>query len=210
MLRTTRTSLPAWKFKEISSPNSWLRADLPMPSTFCTINPLVNVFRTQHLLQESVESLATRQREFEVNERNFNKDINNLGEKLSNSEVRNERANKELNEQRLKVSQLNTSVSSLEQLVCVKDDIKKQLETAERQAAQLLEDRKALRDQLEAVTVTQDQANARLLEAERGNNQLRQIIEEQNTQIEQLTLTIITLRESQEMYLPIKVDLLLQ
>ena len=206
MLRTTKTSLPAWRFKEINLPNSWLKADLPMLSTFSTIKPFINVLRTQHLLQESVENLAARQREFEVNERNFNKDVNNLGEKLSNSEVRNERVSKELNEQRLKVSQLSTSVSSLEQLVCVKDDIKKQLETAERQAAQLLDDRKVLRGQLEAVTITQDQANARLLEAERGNNQLRQIIEEQNTQIEQLTLTIITLRESQEMYLPIKVD----
>jgi len=164
--------------------------------------------QTQALLQESVEKLAARQREFEMNEKTFLRDTNVLTEKLSVSEMKGDRLTKDLNEQKMKVSQQNTTISSLEQLICVKEDISKQLEVTEKQLTQVLADRKELRMQLENVVVTQDQTNNKLFEAEKNSNQLRQIIEDRDQEIEQLTLTVIALRESQEVYVPTKDDMI--
>ena len=162
--------------------------------------------QTKQNLSESLEKLATRQREFEVSEKAFIKDKNVLCEKLDVAESRNDRLGKEVNEQKLKVSQLGTTISSLEQLVCVKEDMSKQLEGTQKQLGQVVEDRKALRAQLEAVVVSQDHANNKLLEVERTANQLRTIIEEKEEEIGQLTATVIALREATDVYVPTKVN----
>jgi hypothetical protein len=164
--------------------------------------------QTQQLLQESIEKLAARQREFELNEKTFTRDANNLTERFGVSELKNDRLTKELNEQKLKVSQQNTTISSLEQLICVKEDISKKLEVTEKQLTQVLTDRKELRAQLENVVVNQDQSNNKLFEAEKNSNQLRQIIEDKDQEIEYLTLTVIALRENQEVYVPEKGDMI--
>jgi len=161
---------------------------------------------TQHLLQESVEKLATRQREFEQNEKNFMKDVNTLNERSSTSETKNDRLAKELNEQKVKISQLNSTISSLEQIICVKEDISKQLEVKEKQYVQVADDRRELRAQLDGVLATQEQANNKLFEVERVSNELRQTIEEKEEQIDNLVATVIALRESQEVYVPAKGD----
>jgi len=162
--------------------------------------------QTKQNLQESLEKLATRQREFEINEKTFIKDKTVLCEKLDSAESRNDRLNKEVNEQKLKVSQMGTNISSLEQLVCVKEDISKQLDGTQKQLGQVVEDRKALRAQLESVVVSQDHANNKLLEVERSANQLRNIIEEKEEEIGHLTTTVIALREAQDVYVPTKGD----
>jgi len=164
--------------------------------------------QTQQLLQEAIEKLTMRQREFEMNEKVFMRDTSNLNERLGASELKNERLAKELNEHKLKVSQQNTTISSLEQLICVKEDISKQLEASEKQMVQVLADRKELRAQLENVVVSQDQANNKLFEAEKNANQFRQCIEDKDQEIEHLTMTVIALRESQEVYVPEKGDMI--
>lgn len=158
------------------------------------------------MLQEAVEKLAARQRDFEITEKNFMKDFNALNERFSTSESKNDRLTKELNEQKLKVSQLNTTVSGLEQVICVQEDISKQLETKDRQYTQVADDRRELRAQLDAVLATQEQANTKLFEVERVSNELRQTLEEKEEQIENLTATVIALREAQEVYIPTKGD----
>lgn len=164
------------------------------------------ICRTQQNLQDAVEKLAARQREFEFNEKTFIRDANVLNEKLNASEIKNDRLVKELNEHKLKISQQNSAISSLEQLICVKEDVSKQLENTEKQLNQVVADRKELRNQLENVVVTQDQANNRLFEAEKNSNQLRQIIEEKEQEVEHLTMTVIALKEGQEVYVPTKVN----
>jgi len=126
-----------------------------------------------------------------------------LTEKLDVSEFKNDRVTKELNEEKLKVSQLLTNVSSLEQLICVKEDVNKQLEVTQIQLEQVAEDRTALRNQLEAVVITQDLANNKLLEVEKTSNQLRTILEEKEEDIEYLT---VALKEAQDLYVPQKVE----
>ena len=163
--------------------------------------------RTQHLLQDSLEKLAQRQKEFEVNEVNFTKENNILAEKLSVSETKNDHLSKDLNEQRVKVSELHSTVAGLEQLVCVKEDVDKQLKTTQNQLLEAVEDKKSIRRQLEAVCISQDQISSKLLETEKAGNQLRQIAEEQDQEIEQLTATVIALRENMEVYVPAKVNL---
>ena len=126
-----------------------------------------------------------------------------MTEKLDVSEFKNDRVTKELNEEKLKVSQLLTNVSSLEQLICVKEDVNKQLEVTQIQLEQVAEDRTALRNQLEAVVITQDLANNKLLEVEKTSNQLRTILEEKEEDIEYLT---VALKEAQDLYVPQKVE----
>jgi len=164
--------------------------------------------RTQHLLQESVETLAHRQKEFEVNEVNFSKETNILAEKLSISETKNDHLSKDLNEQRVKVSELHSTVTQLEQIVCVKEDVEKQLQTTEKHLCEANDDKQAIRKQLEAVCINQDQTNAKLLETEKAGNQLRQVVEEQDQEIEQLTAENIALRENLEVYIPAKGDVI--
>ena len=167
----------------------------------------LTINRTQQLLQDAIEKLAARQREFELNEKNFIRDANALSEKFNASEIKNDRLLKELNEQKLKISQQNSAISGLEQLICVKEDVSKQLEATEKQLNQVAADRKDLRVQLENVVVTQDQANNKLFEAEKNANQLRQYIEEKEQEVEHLTMTVIALRENQEVYVPTKVNI---
>lgn len=162
-----------------------------------------NHAEVQQNLQDAVEKLATRQREFETAEKTFVKERTALTEKLDVSEFKNDRVTKELNEEKLKVSQLLTNVSSLEQLICVKEDVNKQLEVTQIQLEQVAEDRTALRNQLEAVVITQDLANNKLLEVEKTSNQLRTILEEKEEDIEYLT---VALKEAQDLYVPQKGD----
>ena len=164
-----------------------------------------NSYRTQYLLQEAVDNLALRQKQFENSEQAYKKDISCLAEKLNTVEIKTDYLNRELNQSKLKVSELNTTVIELEQLICVKEDVNKQLEAASRNIVDMNEDRKTLAHNLELVILSQDEANEKLFEASQTTHQLRQNNAEQAQQVEQLTMAVISLRENQQMYLPIKV-----
>ena len=79
------------------------------------------------MLEDVKETFSTKSAQFLEEKRQATTEIEDLKMKLNNQEIMSDGLIRELNEAQLKISSLNTNIFSLEQYVCVDDDVKQQL-----------------------------------------------------------------------------------
>ena len=74
------------------------------------------------------EELQNKDREFETIEKKYLREICNLKEKLDQSDTRENVLVQEVSSQKSKITELKSNVSSLEQILCIKEDVNRQLD----------------------------------------------------------------------------------
>ena len=85
--------------------------------------------RLQRLFEETEKSLHEQIKQTEEENATKSKRLEALKTGLKEEKIKNESLAQELKSAKLKVSELTSNISSLEQFVCVNDDIKHQFDT---------------------------------------------------------------------------------
>jgi len=92
--------------------------------------------RLQRLLEETEKSVHEQIKQTEEENTTKSKRLEALKTGLKEEKIKNESLAQELKSAKLKVSELTSNISSLEQFVCVNDDIKHQFDTTKEKVIQ--------------------------------------------------------------------------
>ena len=84
----------------------------------------------QAIISQTKEDMIAKNREYENIEKGYVREIGHLRERITQLENKNNMLNAELDKARLANSDLKATISSLEEIICLKEDVNKQLDEA--------------------------------------------------------------------------------
>ncbi len=151
--------------------------------------------------------MAQKAREFDVQERKLLKEIAVLREKINQQEVIQNTLAQDNQEAKATISELKATVSSLEQILCVKEDINKQLDTTAFKLASTLRERENLASQVQTLLQGQNIANNKILELEKELTGTKTALVDRDEYVANLKRLIIEMKEKQPLYIPQRVIL---
>jgi chromosome segregation ATPase len=144
-------------------------------------------------------------RDFDNNERKYLKEIAALREKLNQAEIRDNNHIHQAQIAKATISELKANVSGLEQILCIKEDVNKQLDAITVKLANTIKDRESLSSQVQALLQSQNLSNTKILDLEKEIVNLKNVVTEKDEYILTLKKLIIDIKEKQVQYIPKKV-----
>jgi chromosome segregation ATPase len=145
-------------------------------------------------------------RDFDSNERKYLKEIASLREKINQHEIRENNHIHQAQLAKATISELKANVSGLEQILCIKEDVNKQLDATTVKLANTIKDRESLNSQVQALLQSQNSSNSKILELEKEIVNLKNIVLDKDEYILSLKKLIIDIKEKQVQYIPKKVS----
>lgn len=157
------------------------------------------------LIESTKEELMIKTRDFDNNERKYLKEIAALREKINQAEVNHNNHVHQAQIAKATISELKANVSGLEQILCIKEDVNKQLDSITVKLANTIKDRESLSAQVQALLQSQNLSNSKILDLEKEIFTLKNNLADKDEYILQLKALIIDIKTKQVLYIPKKV-----